>query len=34
VNSIYDTSRLPLVLDDFFLEKNKERARAIISSPE
>lgn len=34
VNSIYDTSRLPLVLDDFFLEKNKERARAIIASPQ
>jgi hypothetical protein len=31
MNSVYDTSRLPLVLDDFFLEKNKERARAIIS---
>ena len=34
VNSIYDTSRLPIVLDDFFLEKNKERARTIIASPQ
>jgi hypothetical protein len=34
MNSVYDTSRLPLVLDDFFLEKNKERARTIIASPQ
>lgn len=32
-SNVYDTSRLELVLNDFFLEKNRERARTLLDLP-